>query len=127
MEVEIQAELPKLHKAGKMMALRIVSGLGKISYKMLGFSGDAAVKNDVIARYLTAETQGQKDTSQFAITPANYKFKYKGLYDQDNREVHIFELKPRQNRVGLFKGELWLDAKTYMPVRESGRFVKNPL
>jgi hypothetical protein len=28
--------------------------------------------------------------------------------------------------VGLFKGELWLDAATYMPVRESGRFVKNP-
>jgi hypothetical protein len=28
--------------------------------------------------------------------------------------------------VGLLLGELWLDAKTYMPVRESGRFVKSP-
>ena len=28
--------------------------------------------------------------------------------------------------MGLFKGELWLDAETGMPVRESGEFVKNP-
>ena len=28
--------------------------------------------------------------------------------------------------MGLFKGELWLDAETYMPVRESGSFVKSP-
>jgi hypothetical protein len=26
----------------------------------------------------------------------------------------------------LFKGELWLDAETCLPVRESGRLVKNP-
>jgi hypothetical protein len=26
----------------------------------------------------------------------------------------------------LFKGELWLDAETCLPVRESGRFVKSP-
>ena len=28
--------------------------------------------------------------------------------------------------MGLFKGELWLDTETYMPVRESGSFVKSP-
>jgi hypothetical protein len=28
--------------------------------------------------------------------------------------------------VGLFKGELWVDADTFLPLRESGRFVKNP-
>jgi hypothetical protein len=126
MEVQIQADLPKLHKTGRMNALRMISSLGKISYKMLGFTGDDTIKKDVIAQYLKAEVQGQQDTTQFAITPANYKFKYKGISDEKGQEVHIFELKPRQNRVGLFKGELWLDTKTYMPVRESGRFVKNP-
>jgi hypothetical protein len=126
MEVQIQAELPKLHKTGRMSALRMISSLGKISYKMLGFSGDDTVKKDVIARYLTAETQGQQDTSQFAIAPVNYKFKYKGIQEHDGQEVHVFELKPKQNRVGLFKGELWLDSQTYMPIRETGRFVKNP-
>ena len=37
-----------------------------------------------------------------------------------------FEVKPKEKRVGLFKGELWIDAKTNLPVRESGQFVKNP-
>ena len=126
MEVEIEAQLPKLHKTGKMAALRFVSTVGKISYKMLGFSGDATVKDDVIARYLTAETQAHKDDSQYAITPENYKFKYKGIQSQAGRDVYAFELKPKQKRVGLFKGDLWLDTATYMPVRESGRFVKSP-
>jgi hypothetical protein len=126
MEVQISADLPKLHKAGKMSALRVISRLGKISYKMLGFSGDDTVKKDVIARYLNAETETQKDTSHYAITPANYKFKYKGFLEQSGNQIYLFDLKPRKKRVGLFKGELWLDAKTYMPIREEGEFVKNP-
>jgi hypothetical protein len=40
--------------------------------------------------------------------------------------VYVLQLKPREKKVGLFKGELWLDAETYMPVRESGSFVKSP-
>jgi hypothetical protein len=27
---------------------------------------------------------------------------------------------------GLFKGELWVDGQTGLPVHESGQFVKNP-
>jgi hypothetical protein len=126
MEVQISADLPKLHKTGSMSALRMISKLGKISYKMLGFSGDDTVKKDVIARYLTAETEGQKDNSQYAITPANYRFKYKGMLEQSGTHVYIFDLKPRKKRVGLFKGDLWLDTKTYMPIREEGEFVKTP-
>ena len=28
--------------------------------------------------------------------------------------------------MGLFKGELWIDRETGMPLRESGQLVKNP-
>ncbi len=126
MEVQISADLPKLHKTGKMSALRVISRLGKISYKMLGFSGDDTVKRDVIARYLSAETETQRDNSQYAITPVNYRFKYKGYLEQSGKQIYLFELKPRRKSVGLFKGELWLDAKTCMPLKEEGEFVKNP-
>ena len=126
MEVQINADIPTLHKTGKMNALRMISKLGKIRYKMLGFSGDDTIKNDVIARYLTAETESQKDNSQYAITPVNYRFKYKGYLEQSGQQIYLFDLKPRKKRVGLFKGELWLDAKTFMPLREEGEFVKNP-
>ena len=45
---------------------------------------------------------------------------------RDGREVYIFHLSPRKKLVGLFKGEIWIDSATYMPVRESGRLVKTP-
>lgn len=120
MEVEIDAKLPRQEKHGKLKALRSISRLGKITYKALGFSGDNSVKNEVIARYLAEETKPRDN----AITTANYKFKYKGLADHDGVRVHVFDVTPRKKAEGLFRGQLWLDAVTAMPVREAGRPVK---
>lgn len=125
MEVDIDATVPKLNKTGKLHALRNMSKLGKITYHMLGFNGDNGIKREVIARYLTADAEAQKG-QDLAISPQNYKFKFKGEQNLDGRDVYVFQLSPRKKRVGLFKGDLWLDPQTAMPVRESGRFVKSP-
>ncbi len=125
MEVAIDAKIPKLEKQGKLRALRRISRLGQITYKALGFSGDNTIKQEIITRYLAAESES-RDSGSLAISPANYKFKYKGATEQDGREVRIFQITPRKKKVGLFRGELWLDAETGMPVREAGQFVKNP-
>jgi hypothetical protein len=125
-EIDIDAAVPKFKKRGKLHALRSISKLGKITYHALGFSGDGVVKTEVIANYLKAEVESAKNTSEVSITPANYKFKYRGTEDWNGRQVYVLQLKPRAKKVGLFKGELWLDAETYMPVRESGSFVKSP-
>src|SRR5678815_5663877 len=85
------------------------------------------MKSSVIARYLAAEAQtGAGNEPSFDITPANYNFKYRGLSEEYGRQVYIFGLTPRKKRVGLFKGELSLDSRTYLPLRASGRFVTNP-
>ena len=127
MEVEIEASLPKLKKHGRLQALRHISRLGRITYEVLHFEGDKSIKNDVIARYLAADSQPQpNDGASVAVTPANYKFKYQGMAEKDGRPVYVFQLTPRKKRVGLFKGDLWLDAETCLPVRESGRLVKLP-
>jgi hypothetical protein len=123
MEVDIDAKLPRQEKHGKLHALRSISKLGKITYKALGFSGDNTIKNDVIARYLAEETKPHDN----AIIPANYKFKYKGLSDRNGQRVHIFDVTPRKKAEGLFRGQLWLDAATAMPVREAGRPVKTSI
>ena len=125
MEVDIDASVPKLKKQGKLRALRNISKIGIITYRMLGFNGDNSVKKEVIARYLAAEVQSQTGPN-IAITPENYKFKYKGEGQQDGRPAYLLSIVPRKKQVGLFKGELWLDQATYMPVREAGRFVKTP-
>jgi hypothetical protein len=127
MEVEIDARLPKLRKQGRLHALRRISALGRITYEALRFEGDNTIKSNVIARYLTADGQAQEpDTPSLAVTPANYKFKYRGLIEQEGRKVYVFQVTPRQKRVGLFRGDLWIDGETYLPVKESGRLVKTP-
>jgi hypothetical protein len=125
MDVDISGSLPKLKKQGRLHALRHISSLGRVTYEMLRFEGDNTVKKEVIARYLTAESQAQQDVA-LAVTPQNYKFKYKGHSQLDGRDVHMFQVTPKQKRLGLFKGEVWIDAATYLRVQESGYLVKSP-
>jgi len=127
MDVEIDASLPKLQKHGKLHALRRISALGRITYEHLFFEGDGTIKNQVIARYLTAEVEAQKDQApSLAVTPANYKFKYRGAESLADRPVYVFQVTPRKKRVGLFKGDIWIDSATFLKVQESGYFVKSP-
>ncbi len=125
MEVEMQGELPGLHKAGQMRGTRMVSPLGHVTYKDNVWQGDNTIKKDVIARYMQAEMEATGNTG-LSINPDNYKFKYRGLFGSGDWQLHLFELTPRKKRVGLFKGFLWLHARTCLPVREQGEFVKNP-
>jgi hypothetical protein len=85
------------------------------------------VKEQVIARYLRAEQQAsQMPAAPVAIAPANYKFTYKGVALYADKIAYVFQITPRKKREGLIKGELWLDARTAAPLRESGYLVKNP-
>ena len=127
MDVEIDATLPKLKKHGRLHALRRISPLGLIRYERAQFEGDRVVIREVISRYLTAEVDAQKDQStEIAVTPRNYKFKSKGMKQSDGQDVYVFEVTPRQKREKLFKGEVWIDGRTFLKVRESGYLVKNP-
>jgi hypothetical protein len=125
-DVDIAATLPKLKKQGRLLGLRRISDLGRITYEALRFEGDNTVKNQVIARYLSAEVEAQKEQPSLAVTPENYQFKYKGRTQWNGQSVHVFQLNPRHKRVGLFKGELWIDDATNLRVRETGKFVKKP-
>lgn len=127
MQVEIDARIPRLKKTGRLQALRFISRLGQITYRVLRFEGDGTVKKDVIARYLAAEQEARTQYSAaLAVTPENYRFKYKGTADYAGRTAYVFQVTPKQKRVGLFKGEIWIDAQTYLPLREWGEMVKNP-
>src|SRR4051812_15879813 len=125
MEVAIHGFIPKLKKYGQLHALRHITALGRITYDALRFQGDDTVKKNVIAKYLQAEEQSQQDPSM-AVTPENYSFKYKGRNQLDGRDVHVFQVNPKKKRQGLYRGELWVDAETFLRVQESGYLVKNP-
>jgi hypothetical protein len=92
------------------------------------FSGDGFVKSNVINRVLQSEVDHvQKDDPELtAISPANYKFSYKGATRLGDRLVHDYQVKPRKKRMGLFKGHVFLDAHTGALVRVEGTVVRSP-
>ncbi|MCS7316219.1 MAG: sigma-E factor regulatory protein RseB domain-containing protein [Bryobacterales bacterium] len=127
MHVEIDAEVPRLRRSGRLQALRFITRLGQITYRILRFEGDESVKKDIIARYLAAEQKAKAEHGEdIAITPANYRFRYKGTADYAGRTAYVFQVTPKHKRIGLFKGELWIDSQTFLPLREWGEMVKNP-
>ena len=125
MEVEIDAQLPSLEKKGKLRVLRMISRFGKISFDQIGqFIGDPIVKKEVIGKYLELE-QNEREKGTIAITPANYKFQISAIITQEEKQTYIFKLTPKRKAIGLFKGELWLDGATGMPLKETGQMVKS--
>jgi len=128
MDMDIHASLPGQKKQGRFHALRKINPFGRITYAKPEFEGDNAVKNQVVERYLQAEAEAQQDgeAASVAVTPANYKFQYKGEKIEDSRTVHVFQVTPLKKRKGLFKGEVWIDAASYLPVREAGKLIKSP-
>jgi hypothetical protein len=127
MEMDMDAQLPRLKKSGRLHALRFVTRLGKIFYSSPHFEGDGTVKKEVIARYLQAETEARTDsTKSLAVTPDNYRFKYKGTTDYAGEPAYVFQVNAKKKQVGLYKGELWIDQEMYLPLREWGVLVKSP-
>jgi hypothetical protein len=125
MDIDISGDIPKLKKQGRFHALRRISPHGLISYERRLFEGDGTVKNQLILRYLSADAEARKEQApSLAVTPQNYKFKYKGRRTLNGREAHLFQIAPIKKREGMFQGEVWIDADTYLPLRESGALVK---
>lgn len=133
MDVDIEAKIPRLKKEASAHGIRQITRLGQITYQAVRSVGDKMVSKDVIARYLTQEEGASKGLigsnvklESIAISAENYKFKYRGELTVNGRKVYTFQVNPKKKRVGLFKGEVWVDAETYLPYKEMGRFVKNP-
>src|SRR4051794_29391478 len=125
--VEIEASLPKLQKQGRLRAIRRLLPFGKPEYQVLEIAGDQTVKQQVIARYLSGEVKAAAiPASSVAVTPANYKFRYKGIVETGGGTAYAFFITPRKKREGLIKGELWLDGATGAALRQSGYLVKKP-
>jgi hypothetical protein len=124
----IRAQLSDTSQYGEYEVQQHYLAPHTLSFKALQFTGDTFVKTNVITRLLQSEVDHvqKDDPSLNAISPANYKFSYKGTSQLEGRLVHIYQLKPRQKRAGLFKGRIYVDAFTGSLVRAEGRPVKSP-
>jgi len=125
--VEIEASLPKLKEHGRLRAIRRLLPFGKPEYQVFELDGSRTVKQQVIARYLSAEIEAARiNPSAVAVTPVNYRFTYAGSVGGEGNLVYAFQISPRKKREGLIRGVLWIDAETGAAVRQSGYLVKRP-
>jgi hypothetical protein len=125
--VEIEASLPKLKEHGRLRGIRRLLPFGKPQYQVFELDGSRTVKQQVIARYLSAETEAAgMNASAVAMTPANYQFHFVGTVGTDGSIAYVFQIAPRKKREGLIQGVLWIDAETGTAVRVSGYLVKKP-
>jgi len=122
----VEAELPDTAQRGRFQLRRRFIAPKTLLFTPVRFVGDNFVKSNVIARLLQAEVDhaSKGESTRTAINQANYKFSYKGIGEIDDRPMHVFHVKPRAKRPGLFKGRIYLDARTGSLRRAEGTLVK---
>jgi hypothetical protein len=124
----IRAELSATSQYGEYALHRDYSAPRTLGFKVIRSVGDTFVRSKVIARLLQSEVDHVKkdDPALTSLTPANYKFSYKSTTTLGGRPVHVFQVNPRAKRLGLFKGKIYLDARTGALARSEGSIVKSP-
>jgi hypothetical protein len=124
----IRAELPRSSQHGEFELERHYVAPHTLTFKALRYIGDGFVKTNVIARLLQSEVDHvqKDDPAATALRPENYKFSCKGTTQIAGRTVHVFQVKPRKKRPGLFKGHIFIDAYTGSVARAEGHVVKSP-
>jgi hypothetical protein len=81
----------------------------------------------VIARYLRIQEQLEGlPLSSVEITPANYRFHYKGEVGTGSALAYVYQITPRKKQAGLIRGELWIDSGSGAAILQARRFVKTP-
>jgi hypothetical protein len=126
MDIKIEGRLTELREKGEMNVVGSMSKQGELSHEMLNFEGDKRIKTDVIARFLELEEKTKTYGGALKVGPQDYEFRIKAILKQDLKTTYVFEVSPRKNGVDKFRGEVWIDGATGMPLREAGRFVKSP-
>jgi hypothetical protein len=124
----IEADLPSTAQHGEFELTRSYSAPNSLKFKPVRFEGDGFVKSNVIVRLLQSEASRVEKNEGFmtAINDSNYKFSFRSDDQIGGRVVHVYSVKPRDKRVGLFKGHVAIDVTTGSLVRAEGEFVKSP-
>lgn len=124
----IEARLPDSAQSAQYELRKHYAAPAALDFSALRSSGDPFVKSNVIVRLLQSEVDHvhRREQTQTAISSANYKFSYKGDSLLNGTLTHVYEVKPRRKRVGLFKGRIYVDGATGYLLRAQGRIVKSP-
>jgi len=80
----------------------------------------------IVRRMLANEAEVTKDYASTDFSPDNYGFRFLREEDVNGQRCYVLELLPRRKDIYLLRGNVWVDANTYLPRRSEGELAKAP-
>jgi Outer membrane lipoprotein-sorting protein len=80
----------------------------------------------IVRRMLANEAEVTKDYASTDISADNYDFRLVRTADLSGRHCYVLTLLPKRKENHLLRGDIWVDANTYLLHRFEGTLAKNP-
>jgi hypothetical protein len=115
------------HPAAQMTVKTTYAKDAGKSYQILSESGPALLRREVLESALENEKSLNEPANRVheLITSANYDMTVRGRAAADGRDCFVVAIVPRHNAAYLFKGRIWVDARTEDIVRLEGVATKS--
>jgi outer membrane lipoprotein-sorting protein len=80
----------------------------------------------LVRRMLVGEAEAERKHLGTDLSAENYHFRFIREENVIGQRCYVLELLPRRNEQYLLRGDIWVDAETYLPLRFEGEFAKSP-
>ena len=80
----------------------------------------------IVRQMLEHETEIGRHNASTDLSPANYNFRYLREEGLGGRRCYVLEILPRRNDKSLLRGQIWVDAITYLLQRTEGEPARSP-
>jgi len=80
----------------------------------------------IVRQMLEHETEIGRNYLSTDLAPTNYDFRYLREEELSGRRCYVLEIIPRRKDKNLLRGQIWLDATTYLLRRTEGEPARSP-
>lgn len=80
----------------------------------------------IVRQMLERETEIGRNNASTDLSPANYDFRYLREEVLGGRHCYVLAIIPRRNDKSLLRGQIWVDAITYLLQRTEGEPARSP-
>jgi hypothetical protein len=84
------------------------------------------LEEKIVRKMLDGEVAFAKDSGSSDITPENYDFRLIREDEINGQRCYVLDLVPKRKSKDLLRGSIWVDARSYLPLRVEGEPAKNP-
>jgi hypothetical protein len=95
------------------------------TYTIQGTDGSGLGKM-IVRRMLASEADVTKDYASTDISADNYDFRFVRAEQVSGQRCYVLAVLPRRDDKHLLRGDIWVDANTYLLRRFGGTLAKNP-